>query len=391
MLNWHDHQFPRLRVLACMPGMNAGGAERWLATLMRHTRSVRYTALVMEFDMHALIPELPNIPVYVAGNNFVKQAEECIAQYGADLILVFGVGQMDRYAHNSKIPVVQVMHASGEDGLDNRWHIQEYHPHFMTAVSQSAAMLYPKSLRKREAVTVIHNGSEVERILPFRGREWQRKAWQIAEDSLTLLYIGRFSKEKRAQVALRSLRYIDNGTLIMHGWGPDWEAIKEEANGCGKHVVFPIPRLTALGDVFAAADVVVVPSETEAFPLVLCESWLARKPVICSNFATIAEVEEIYANGRSMVIRVPRPPEPEDIAKAVAEMRSHPLETAEMIERAYEIAMEHFTATALVGRWESYFLNCIQLWHQINHWGAVDHNRTPKDWSQHAKGIEQVP
>lgn len=376
MLIYDTFHRPRLRVMAVTPGLDPGGAEVWLSTLYRHAQSVRYTAIVSVQGPSQLSDRFAGTNIYFADSTDETHIAETIRRAfkkcQCDLIMYWGFRPLQ--IGDLGVPVVHVMHASGveptnQGHFEYQWKWGKSYANFLTSVCASGVEVFSDSLRSRENVAVIHNGADVERTRPIRGREWQREQWQVPEEAKVMLYVGRFCEGKGHDVALKSLRLLpEEWHLVLHGWGKreDSAAIKEAAARefssklAPSRVFFPQPRLDHLGDVYAAADCVVIPSHSEAFPLVMIEAWHAGVPLVCSEFQTLHEVEGVYNEGAPLAWHVPCPPSPADVATAVQQATLND----QRVMDAASIAFQHFTASAMVGRWETYFYDCVRQWHE---------------------------
>ncbi len=398
MLDYEEFNKPRLRVLAMTPGLAPGGAEVWMTTLIRHAQSVRYQGVVTCGDAGQDMKHmLGAVPVWVTpektyGSEYaetmaLKAIQECD---GIDLIFYWGFDPMPAL-NQTGIPIVQVSHSSGMEQSTNwhREHIKRWgqsRANFMAAVSESAAELFDPELRLRDKVTIIHNGSDVERTRPGIGRQEQRKQWGLVGDedspkAKVLLYVGRFSPEKNTEDILLAMNYLpDDWHVIFYGWGIHEEKLKSKAKGmlpkspCGSlgRVLFPKPKTSGLGDLYAVADAVVLASSSEAFPLVLIEAWQAGVPVVCSEFNTLMEIEDTYADGKPLAWHTPCPPTPKQIAEAVMQTDADD----DRVHRAANIGFTDFSASAMVNRWESYFYNCVREWHAISSRGLLQISET---------------
>ena len=393
MLNYETFHKPRLRILAMTPGLAPGGAEVWLGTLIRQAQTVDYKGVITCGDAgQDMKPMLGAVPVWVTEENTYgaeyaeKMAIRAIKEIdGVDLILYWGFDPMPQL-NQVGIPIVQVSHSSGMEQSTNwhREHIKRWgrsRANLMAAVSESAAELFDPELRTKDAVTIIHNGSDIERTRPSVGRQEQRKRWGLVgeegqPEAKVLLYIGRFSPEKNTDEILGAMHYLpDDWHVVFYGWGIHENRLKDKArrmlpkSPCGSvgRVLFPRPRTSGLGDLYAAADVVVLASSSEAFPLVLIEAWQAGVPVVCSEFHTLLDIEKIYSEGRPLAWHVDCPPTDKQIAEAV--LLTDP--NAERVDEAARIGYTHFSASAMVSRWESYFYKCVSEWHTISNKGHV--------------------
>ena len=373
---------PPLRVIFMTPGLAPGGAEVWLSTLVERAQRVDYRGIITADadDWTNRDFTLKGVPINRA--NCEANMQDMLREVwkdGVDLVVYWGIGHKLDQFQKFNVPFISVSHASVVDNSPPGHRkfmdlIGENHCHFMAAVSQSAAMMFSQELRDRDNVTVIHSGVDVEKTRPVVGREEQRRRWHIPPDAKVILYVGRFYDGKGADVALQAFREFDNNHyLILNGWGQDERDLKNAAhrafssnNGTGR-VIFPQAQTRSLGDVYAAADLVVIPSRTEALPLVLLEAWQSGTPVVASEFATIGELEKVYNNGKPLVYGIPCPPSAKDLVTGIRMAFDHPNDNIR--DDAFQLAMTEFTASAMVGRWESYFYHCRREWMRIGEQG----------------------
>jgi glycosyltransferase involved in cell wall biosynthesis len=115
------------------------------------------------------------------------------------------------------------------------------------------------------------------------------------------------------------LRTIPNARLILVGGG-DWSAVQRQAEIFGvSHALTITGERRDVPDCIAALDVVVHPSLSEAFCLVIIESMGLGKPVIAT---TVGGAEEVITDGRNGLL-VP-PADPDAIAAAVLRLFRDP-------------------------------------------------------------------
>jgi len=104
------------------------------------------------------------------------------------------------------------------------------------------------------------------------------------EDKKIVLFPGRKEPGKGAILALEAMRRVvqqrNDTTFIAAGHDtPEWK----RALGMGNNrriLSLPYQTGTARLDMFAAADVVLLPSKVDASPTVFLEAWAVRKPVV---------------------------------------------------------------------------------------------------------------
>ena len=378
MLTKETYYRPRLKVLALSPTLLPGGAEYHLSTLMRHSLRVEWAGIyVLRQDgLQNALSQHCGVPVtYVDLNGRTLEQSIVDALYANqprfDVLVYWGLKPTDFGAWNC--PSIHIAHSSGSEfaTYEQETNVRRLGESLAThhvAVSRSALQMFSREVREKGNPVVIHNGGDLEKVAPGYGRDWQRKQWGLKDDEKLILYNGRMFEGKGPDVALAALRYLpENYRLCLHGWGPMRESLKKmaESDYPGR-VIFPHPRFRSLGDIYAAADYIVIPSDTEACCIVLIEALQSGTPTICSKFDGIVELQELFDN--PLVWTVNRPPTAHELAQAIESVDPEDGRT-----RVAQVqAMTYFSASAFVARWEKFFYDVHQQWHRIGFHGGVE-------------------
>ena len=139
-----------------------------------------------------------------------------------------------------------------------------------------------------------------------------------------LLYVGSLKRHKnvssllKAFALLRERRDIPQRLLIL---GDDAQGKRELAGECARLGIsertdfVPYVGQELLPKVYAAADVLVMPSKIEGFGLPVLEAMACGTPVICSRAASLPEV-----GGEAVMYFDPQ--SPEDLADAIEQVLS---------------------------------------------------------------------
>jgi N-acetyl-alpha-D-glucosaminyl L-malate synthase BshA len=109
-----------------------------------------------------------------------------------------------------------------------------------------------------------------------------------------LVHVSNFREVKRVKDVVRifaRVRRMMPATLLMVGDGPDRHDAEQEARelGVGSDVRF-LGRLDAVAPVLAAADLFVLPSQTESFGLAALEAMACGAPVLAARIGGLPEV-----------------------------------------------------------------------------------------------------
>src|SRR5579883_49114 len=167
----------------------------------------------------------------------------------------------------------------------------------VTAVSRFLADRI-RALVPRE-VDVIWNGGDERFFFPRDMRE-ARERLGLPPERKIVAFAGTLMRAKGlfelvdAAAAFESERPI----LALAGTGPDRGALEQRAQDLGVDVrFFGHLDAAAVGQLFAAADVVTLPSYAEGLPNVVCEAMLAERAVVASTAGGIPEIVEDEKTG----------------------------------------------------------------------------------------------
>ena len=109
-----------------------------------------------------------------------------------------------------------------------------------------------------------------------------------------LMHISNFRKVKRVVDVVRTYARIARevpSVLVMVGDGPDRTAAEQEAQALGvADGVFFLGKLESVAPLLAAADLFLLPSETESFGLSALEALASGVPVVASEVGGLPEV-----------------------------------------------------------------------------------------------------
>jgi glycosyltransferase involved in cell wall biosynthesis len=155
-----------------------------------------------------------------------------------------------------------------------------------------------------ERLQVIPNGSDPERFKPAdqREREEARDAIGVGRKAPVAMYLGALTPEKRVELAIRAVSELPSVTLVIVGDGPRRTSLEEAAREHGGGRIRFLGRSDRPESLLAAADVVVLPSDTEGMPAVAIEAGLAGVPVVATR---VGGLHEIVISGQTGVLVAP--------------------------------------------------------------------------------------
>lgn len=167
-------------------------------------------------------------------------------------------------------------------------------------------------------VYIIPNGIELERFANL-SKQNSRDKLNIAEDDKVVIFVGRFRPEKDVTCLIKAMEIMVERNpkmkLFVIGEGEEEEQLKEltkklnldwHVNFVGQVAYRKVPEY------MAAADVFVLPSLSEGFPLVMPEAMACGLPIVATK---VGGVPEIITDGENGLLVEPK--NPQQIAEKV--------------------------------------------------------------------------
>lgn len=121
-------------------------------------------------------------------------------------------------------------------------------------------------------------------------RATARLRLEVEVDRPCLAFIGALSPEKDVGVAIRAAAYIDDAVLLVAGEGPERDWLGQQAEQQAPGRVRFLGPLSDPADVYAAADLLLLPSRTEGMPGVLIEAALTGTPTVATAVGAVPEM-----------------------------------------------------------------------------------------------------
>ena len=169
-----------------------------------------------------------------------------------------------------------------------------------------------------EKIRVHYTGVDLDHFKP--GKRAKLKAAMGFKGPL-IASVGALIPRKGQGLLIESLVGLPNATLALAGQGPNratLEVLAREHRVAGRvHFLGNLPH-DALPDLFAAADVMALPSESEGLANAWVEALACGTPIVISDVGGAAELMDRAEAGRI----VPRTPLA--IAGAIAQILTHP-------------------------------------------------------------------
>ena len=144
-----------------------------------------------------------------------------------------------------------------------------------------------------EKTTIIPNSVVVEEFREFYAKKPQLKKKLGLEGKKVALFVGRLEPHKGVDYLIDALNYVENPEdlmLIIVGSGSLLETLKNKTRKNSKIVIKGPLYGDALKEMYAASDILVIPSLYEGLPTVLLEGMASGLGVIASDIPSIRPV-----------------------------------------------------------------------------------------------------
>ena len=357
----------RIRVHALIDNLGTGGAEMLLPEFAAPAAAAGIDLSVGYFNSRfgrlaadrlrgrGIEPQLVPVTSMVGVQSFLRVRRH-LAAAGADLVHTH-LGTSDcigtAAARSLGVPSVSTLHAAAWDADSPRSRLRlrlsalarRHCADRIIAVSEGAKAAYlATGWDVAGHLAVIHNGV-AGTPEPGAGRT-VREALAIPAGAPVIAMVSSLRPEKAHDVAIAALHVLRERhpgvRLLVAGDGPERPRLEARLGPLRDAVVMAGHREDVMA-VLDAADVLLHPSHTEAFPTVLLEAMAASVPIVAT---AVGGTPEIVRDGESGLLVAP-PPEPARIAAAVGRV----LEDRALRERLAAGGRARFERSFTLERW----------------------------------------
>ncbi len=146
-----------------------------------------------------------------------------------------------------------------------------------------------------EEITTIYNGIEFDKNKIKTYDHLSRENLKLSKNDFVILMVARFDPVKRHNLAIDAVGEISKNhketKLLLVGDGPTRKEIERLVNqrGLENHIKFLYHR-NDVEALYSLADVTLLTSATESFPLVLLESSREKTPVITTDVGGVRDM-----------------------------------------------------------------------------------------------------
>lgn len=220
--------------------------------------------------------------------------------------------------------------------------------------AQSAVTLSQEFGVGADRVRVVPNGRPATSF-PLVGAERRaaaRRRLGLPAEGAVVAFVGALSQEKRPDLAVRVAGLVPGITLLVAGDGPMRAQLEQQAASEAPGRVRLLGAVEDTAGVLAAADVLLLTSDSEGLPGVVIEAGLSGLPAVATR---VGFVEDLVVDGVTGQLA------PRGDADALAGALQQVLAASgAMGAAAHERCVSEFSITAVGDRWEELLVSVVE-------------------------------
>jgi glycosyltransferase involved in cell wall biosynthesis len=326
-----------LRILHLVLGSEPGGLSRYVIDLTRAMRSLGHQIWVAgdRGDAHRLFEreriDWIDVPLKGGLVAFFKSAtllKRHLRDYPVDVIhthyrrATLLARRVQRHAGaersprdagpnraRQRVPVLYTLHLSHINITGPRRWLTDFGDHTHAPSEDGRRWLLNEARLSDDRVTLIPHGVDVARY-PLADPEAKRAAKRsmgLDPDALVASYVGRFENPKNESwlidLACATRGQFPNLHMLMVGGGPNEPLLRDRVDSENLHDrVHLFGHRDDTATVYAATDLLLLPSGREGFSLVCAEAMSVGVPVLRTRTSGVAETVVENVTGRSVPI-----------------------------------------------------------------------------------------
>ena len=361
-------------MLECIRQGQIGGGESHLLSLVEHLDKTAFEPVVLSFTEGPMVDRLQQLGIKVHVIYTEKpfdvtkwgSVKRLMKQEQIDIVHAHGTRANSNVlwaARSLKIPVIYTIHGWSfhQDQPAVIRNLRIYGERYLTqnshvniSVSDSNKQSGRRYLRNFESV-VINNGIDQRKFSPGKSFKNIRKELGIAEDTLLVLFIARFTRQKQPltliKAFLQAVAAVPNMHLLMVGDGDEKEAALELVKELDtNNKISCTPFRQDVPDLLAAADIFVLPSLWEGLSIGLLEAMAMGKAIIASDVDGTKEVIQDQQNGVLV-----SPGNIEALTDALVLLGKNDVLRQEVQQKALEMVQENFNVANMTTQIENIY------------------------------------
>jgi len=353
------------RILFALPWMTFGGAETLIVNFCNEIKDTYDLSFVTglesrhewEYKFKEMSDNIYHLPtlfndkrLYVRFiSNFIKTRKIDVLHTIHTSFMFDMIPELKKEHPNLKI-VVTMFNDRVSHYFQPSIQLNEYVSAYVTD-NEATANHYTKLLPDTATVVRIPNGIDCfnDYNPALFDRHNERKLLGLKDDDLAVFFIGRLSEEKNPDVFLdvaKSVvvdKKISKVKFFVVGDGVMRSELEKTIRSIGSENVTYLGYDPAVAHLLSAADIFVLPSAVEGFPLSILEAMAMSVAVIASDVGAVSDVIETGVDGI-----VVKPGSKTEITEAIVTLRGD-IEHLQQIKRAARKKLETTYSNKVLG------------------------------------------
>lgn len=231
------------------------------------------------------------------------------------------------------------------------WRTSKFAERFINrsfAISKGIQNLFiGATISKKDKIDLIYYGFEFDASFSYN------EALRFGNPQLCI--VGRLTAFKGHRFAIEALRILKENypdiKLVIVGWGELENELKALVieKGVQENVIFTGFQKNARDYMFTS-DIILLPSISEGFGIVLAEAMSVKRPIVAFNVPSPSELLENGVSGTLV--------EPYDTAKyaaAITQLIENPAEQQKLAANAYEVLTRDYHLTTMIDKLEEFY------------------------------------
>lgn len=329
----------KTNVLITLPWMTFGGAETLIYNFCREIKSDYNITFITgiksanewEYKFKEISENIYHLPnLFESETLYLDYVSHQITQKDIDTLHIIHNGFTFDMLQELKMrhPQLRVILTLFNDRAAYFEQSLAFEPFIEIYTSDNVAVIdhFKKKLKTPKDLRVIPNG--INCVDEFNPDQHNRKAMRaelnLEEDDIAVFYVGRLSEEKNPNVFLDAAERIikdpaadKSVKFVMIGDGGMKKDIEEQIEAIASDRIQYLGYQSAIAHYLSAADVFILPSSIEGFPLSILEAMAMKVVVVASDVGAVADVVKSNVNGF-----VVTPGSDEEIAVAIKKLAS---------------------------------------------------------------------
>jgi glycosyltransferase involved in cell wall biosynthesis len=353
----------KIRVMQVIAGASFGGAETFFSDLVVALQGMgldqvvvtRPNAKRIKLLQDAGITNIETLPFGTPWRDRQtrKKLAQLIQQYKPDIVQTW-MTRATILCPDSKRAKHDFVHVGWMGGYYNLSYFQKCH-HLIGVTFDIARSLIRQGWPQNRG----HYFRTFAAVQP--GKKLNRKDYNTPDDAPLLFALGRMHAKKGFDTLLMTLRLLPDAYLWLAGDGPLMANLQKFAHdiGVADRVRF-LGWRSDRGDLFATADICVVPSRFEPFGTVVVEAWANRIPLVATMAAGPSATVRHEVDGMLVPID-----DIDAIAQAVRRLLKDGHLRERLVANAYVHYLSDFTQSAVADSYLQFYQDIIELQPQI--------------------------